>query len=111
MEFCNRQRLENHMERQVTCINKPHHSSSHEHITHIGNSAEQWRFTREEAIRRIDSAVDTFYTIDASTRKRAIVGVVRVAGHQPYLRTHADGKWADNLLALGECGSACKVVG
>jgi hypothetical protein len=24
-------------------------------------------------------------------------------GKSPYLRTHADGKWNDNLLALTEC--------
>ena len=35
---------------QVTCINKPHRMSPHEHITHIGN-ANNWRLTREEAIR------------------------------------------------------------
>jgi hypothetical protein len=28
----------------------------------------------------------------------------------PYLRTHADGKFNDNLLAQDECGSACKLV-
>lgn len=30
----------------------------------------------------------------------ATIGVVRTAGQKPYLRTHADGQWADNLLAL-----------
>ena len=30
-------------ERHVTCINKPNHLSSHEHITHIGNAGEGWR--------------------------------------------------------------------
>ena len=29
---------------------------------------------------------------------------------QPYLRTHADGKWKDNLLALAECNGACKLI-
>ena len=29
--------------------------SAHEHITHIGNTANNWRMTREEAIRRIES--------------------------------------------------------
>ena len=98
-------------EYQVTCINKPHHQSSHEHITHIGNIAGAWRLTREEAIRRIDAKTAAFYTVDATTGKRVYVGVVREAGRQPYLRTYADGKWKDNLLALGECGSNCKVIG
>jgi hypothetical protein len=31
-------------------------------------------------------------------------------GTQPYLRTHADGKWNDNLLAQRECDGTCKLV-
>jgi len=31
---------------------------------------------------------------------QAAVGVVRPTSGQPYLRTYADGKWTDNLLAL-----------
>jgi hypothetical protein len=30
---------------EVTCINKPDRFSTHEHITHIGNLAGQWRLT------------------------------------------------------------------
>lgn len=97
---------------QVTCINKPNRMSSHEHITHIGNTAKNWRMTREEAIRRIDSKQDSFYTVDPVTQRRAYVGVVRGDGQKaPYLRTYADGKWNDNLLALQECNGACSLVG
>jgi len=66
--------------------------------------------TRETAIRRIDSNQDAFYTVDRGTRKRASIGVVREAGKLPYLRTYADGKWNDNLLALAECGSNCSII-
>lgn len=97
-------------EYEVTCINKPDRSSLHEHITHIGNTAGQWRLTREAAIRSIDSKENAFYTVDRSTGKKVYIGVVREAGRSPYLRTHADGKWNDNLLALAECGSNCKIV-
>jgi hypothetical protein len=31
---------------------------------------------------------------------RAAVGVVRPSRRDPFLRTHADGSWSDNLLAL-----------
>jgi len=95
---------------QVTCINKPDRFSRHEHITHIGNIAGGWRITRESAIQRIESKTDSFYTVDASTGKRADIGVVREAGKAPYLRTYADGKWNDNLLALAECGSNCRLI-
>ena len=94
---------------QVTCINKPDRSSKHEHITHIGNTANNWRMTREEAITRIDSNRDSFYTLD-SRGNRATVGVVRPTSGRPYLRTYADGKWTDNLLALAECSGACRLI-
>lgn len=97
-------------EYQVTCINKTHRQSSHEHITHIGNSAVGWRRTREVAIAKIESRQEAYYTVDRTTGKRAYIGVVREAGKLPYLRTYADGKWNDNLLAQSECGAACKLV-
>ena len=91
----------------VTCINKPNRMSSHEHITHIGNitndPANRWRLAREEAIRRIEAKEEAFYTVDRATGNKMYIDVVREAGRNPFLRTHADGKWNDNLLALPEC--------
>jgi len=93
----------------VNCINKPHHLSAHEHITHIGQ-ANSWRMERETAIRRIDAKQDSFYTLDGRTGSKVYIGVVREAGKAPYLRTHADGKWNDNLLAQQECGTTCDLI-
>lgn len=87
---------------RVTCINKPHPLSQHEHITHLGNPP-IWRWTREQVIASIDARQNTFYVQDPITGKRADVGVVREAGRAPYLRTHADGYWNDNLLSLVQC--------
>jgi hypothetical protein len=98
-------------EKQVTCINKPNHMSSHEHITHIGNAGEGWRETRELAIHEIDNNINQFFTIERTTGKKCYVGVVREAGKNPYLRTHADGKYNDNLLAQPECNGSCRLVG
>jgi hypothetical protein len=99
-------------EYQVTCINKPDRMSAHEHITHIGNTAGQWRLTREDAIRRIDSQQEAFYTVDKTAGRKMYIGVVRGDGFKaPYLRTHADGKWNDNLLAQDECNGTCKLIG
>jgi uncharacterized protein DUF3892 len=97
---------------EVTCINKPDRSNAHEHITHIGSVAGQWRITRELAARKIDAKEEAFYTIDRSTGKKVYVYVVRGDGNKaPYLRTYADGKWQDNLLALAECIGSCKIIG
>jgi hypothetical protein len=93
----------------ITCINKPEHDNKHEHITHIGNSAEGWRITREEAIKEIDSGTDDFYTIDATTGRKCEILVVREHGKNPYLRSHADGKPNDNLLEQQDCSEACVV--
>jgi putative lipase involved disintegration of autophagic bodies len=95
--------------KQVTCINKPNHQSAHEHITHIGNLAERWRVTRETAVYEIENNVNSYYTVDRATGKVCLVGVVRESGKASYLRTHADGKYNDNLLAQPECGDNCRI--
>ena len=96
---------------EVNCINKPDRNSRHEHITHIGHTVNNWRLTREEAIRRIDAKQEAFYTVDRTTGARVYIGVYREQGKVPFLRTHADGKWNDNLLAQAECGANCKILG
>jgi hypothetical protein len=88
---------------QVTCITKPHPQSPHEHITQLGNPRAGWTWPREQVITSIEAKSNTFYVLDPRTGKRADIGVVRVAGHAPYLRTHADGVWNDNLLSLNQC--------
>ena len=99
-------------EHQVTCIIKSISNGAHEHITHIGNIAQGWKVTRELAIRQIEAKTDAYYTVDRTTGKRAYVGVVHPhGGRAPYLQTHADGKWNDNLLAQSECTSNCTLVG
>lgn len=97
-------------QKHVTCINKPHHQSAHEHITHIGNLAEKWRVARETAVYEIENNINVYYTIDKTTGKVCTVGVVREQGKAPYLRTHADGKYNDNLLAQPECDASCRIA-
>ena len=93
--------------KKVTCINKPHDQSAHEHITHIGNLEERWRVTKERAIYEIDNGINQYYTLDETTGKACLVVVVREARNAPYLRTHADGIFNDNLLVQAECGAVC----
>jgi hypothetical protein len=94
----------------ITCINKPDRLSPHERITYIGNSEGKWKTSVRDAITRIKQG-DTFHTIDNTTGRRVEIGVVENdPGKAPYLRTHADRKWNDNLLAQRECGSDCRIV-
>jgi hypothetical protein len=88
---------------QVTCITKSNPQSPHEHITHVGNPGAGWKWSREQVIASIDARSNTFYVIDPKNGKRADIGVVRQAGRVPFLRTHADGDWNDNLLSLNQC--------
>jgi hypothetical protein len=88
---------------RVTCITKPDPLSPHEHITHLGNPAAGWKWTREQVIASIEAKTNTFFVIDPYTGKRSDVGVVRPVGRNPYLRTYADGDWNDNLLSLNQC--------
>lgn len=88
---------------RITCITKSPPGNRHEHITHVGNPAGNWNWPVEMVIRSIDAGTNTFYVEDERTGKRAVVGVVREAGKRPYIRTHADGYYNDNLLSLGAC--------
>ena len=97
-------------ELEVNCITKSKHATGHEHITQIGNNANRWRLSHEIAIQRIETKVEAYYTVDAETRKRAYIGVVRLAGKPPYLRAFGYDGWTDALLAQGECGAACVLV-
>jgi hypothetical protein len=83
---------------QVTCINKQSRNNTHEGITHLGGAT--WKWTRQQVIASIEDGSNTFFTRVGGNR--AEVGVVN-GQNGKYLRTHADGKWNDNLLALAEC--------
>lgn len=69
-------------------------------ITQIGGpGGGGWTRTKEEAIELIESKKNAFYTFEGG--KRAEIAVVD--GPPKYLRTYADGKWTNNLLALPPC--------
>jgi hypothetical protein len=95
---CQTQRNYNMADIQVRCINKTPRNNPHEGITHLGGDG--WKLTRQEVINSINQKTNTFYT--SVSGNRATVGVVNGDNGQ-YLRTYADGKWNDNLLALPEC--------
>jgi hypothetical protein len=86
---------------QVTCIVKRDPSSRHEGILQIGGTGGGgWRLPAGEAIASIKAGTNTFYTF--ANGRRAEVAVVQ-GPTGPYLRTHADGQYNDNLLALPQC--------
>jgi hypothetical protein len=86
---------------RVTCITKLDRESRYEHITHLGGPT--WKWTREQVIASIDAGTNTFHVVDAHGH-RSEVGVVDPGnGRARYVRTHANGHWNDNLLALPSC--------
>lgn len=89
---------------RITCIRKLDRFSSHEHITHVGNQAAGWIWSREDVIESIEAKTNTFYVYDDTKQKRSDVGVIYPNdGRKPYLRTYADNDWNDNLLSLPQC--------
>jgi uncharacterized protein DUF3892 len=86
---------------QVRCVSKQLRQDPHHGITHLGG--ETWRWTRQQVVTSIEAKTNTFYTLVGGTRTNVAV----VDGpNGKYVRTHADGKWTDNLLALPECVTA-----
>ena len=90
---------------QVICITKPHPTSTHEHITHIGYIESVFVPKKiipvAEAIRRIDLNALEFYVSTAAGS--TYVEVVRPYGRDPYIKTIADRTQKDNLLNLPQC--------
>lgn len=86
----------------VDCVNKIPRNDPHEGITHLGGpgAGTRWRWTREAVIQSIENKSNTFFTSVGG--KRADIAVVE-GPNGKYLRTHADGQWNNNLLALTEC--------
>jgi Protein of unknown function (DUF3892) len=87
---------------QITAI-RLQGTAEHEHI-----AAVQWRnlqtgvtgeSTREAVVSWLEESKAN-QAVVANGTSWVYVGVVRAAGRPAYLRTHADGKWSDNLLAL-----------
>lgn len=83
---------------RVTCINKQPRMNIHESITHLGGA--EWRWTLQQVIDSIKGGANNFFTLIDG--KRVYIAVVKGPNGE-YLRTHADGKWNDNLLTLPEC--------
>jgi hypothetical protein len=89
---------------QITCIDKPDVHSPHEHITHVGNPAwPQRKMSVMEVIRRIRIGLDTFYVQDRFGNRAVVVVVDGSPLRREHIRTVADGKYTDNLLALNQC--------
>jgi hypothetical protein len=72
-------------------------TNTHESITHLSGAT--WKWTRQQVIDSMEAGTNTFIT--RVNGKRADVGVVN-GPNGKYVRTHADGFYNDNLLALPE---------
>lgn len=88
---------------RITCIIKSIPQGGYQHITDAGNPSANWSLPVAQIVQHIDARTHTFYVQDDRTGKRANVGVVREHGQRPYIRTHADGYYNDNLLSLTSC--------
>jgi hypothetical protein len=87
---------------QITNIRFAGAAKNHESISHFRwlNNATGSFETSDKAslVARVSIASNQAFVVAGSVR--VAVGVVRPTYGLPYLRTHADGYWNDNLLAL-----------
>lgn len=87
---------------QITAV-RLEGGSDHEHITHLwwlsDSTNQEGSSTREQLVSWIENQGGKAYT-DDGRGNRAHVAVVTPSRGAKYLRTHADGVWTNNLLAL-----------
>jgi hypothetical protein len=74
--------------------------TGNEHITDVKwlQNGKTGSMSKQVAVEWLDKDGNTAYV--QGPQSRTEVGVVREAGKAPYLRTHANGYWNDNLLSL-----------
>lgn len=86
----------------ITCITKPDRDSTHDRIQRVGGVG--FNYSLAEACDLALNQGYQFYVHGQSLLAPEVnVYVVQPAGFAPFLQTHADGQWTNNLLALPEC--------
>jgi hypothetical protein len=86
--------------RTITFVQKAYSSDPYERIDSIGglnSDKTRWKLSQEAAIAAIDGGLDEFF-VTASDRMVKVI--VMNHGGQKYLKTEADSKASDWLLAL-----------
>lgn len=87
---------------RITHIRLTNGIRDHEHISHVSwvvvDSNEVGSGTRADVVTWIDNSNGIAYV--GSGQDQVRVATVHPAGRAAYLRTHADGEWNNNLLAL-----------
>jgi hypothetical protein len=89
-------------EYQITCVGKSHRTTAgHQHIATVGISGETHPYTVPQIYTLMGKGF-TFFTYSPSGHIRADVAKYTCCGVAT-LRSHADGKWDDNLDNLSTC--------
>lgn len=88
---------------EITAIRMTATGKGHEHI-----AAFQWRNTQTGGAGQSSREIIVNWLEESKANQAVVansgswvyVAVRRPQGQQPYVQTHADGEWSDNLLAL-----------
>jgi hypothetical protein len=83
----------------IDCIRESPQTEGTNTIPISETSENAWILEKSDAIRRIECGGESFHTLERRIEKKMFIGVVPSLGKAPYLRTHADGTWNDNLFA------------
>jgi len=95
---------------EIDCVSRSQAGSTHEHITHIGNSSGKWRLACTDAAAQITVRASRFYLMDKLSGKPVYIHVMRDGNKAPILRTRINDEWSDNLITLPECGKEYRTV-
>lgn len=95
---------------EIDCVSRTPTGSTHDHITHIGNSAGKWRLSRADAVAQITVKASRFYLMDRLSGKPIYLDVIREGNATPILRTRINDEWSDSLMTLPECGKEFRTV-
>lgn len=83
---------------QITCATKEY---QHSHILNVGTGSQTW--TVQQVYSLMDQG-NTFHTGSYATGNYAAIAKDKCAScSRDTLRTHADGKWNNNLDSLRSC--------
>ncbi|WP_406364407.1 DUF3892 domain-containing protein [Streptomyces sp. NBC_00645] len=88
---------------QITAVRLSPGGTTHEHISHLWwteqGSGKTGDNTRARIVDWIENQAGKAYTSDRAGNRTEVAVVTPTRGAK-YLRTHADGVWTNNLLAL-----------
>src|SRR5450830_1932151 len=82
---------------EIDCVSRSQAGSTHDHITHIGNSSGKWRLACTDAAAQITVRASRFYLMDKLSGKPVYIHVMREGVPD---RITTKNKWTETVARL-----------